>query len=203
LNLNAGIWFTPMIGVSGNYAFSLAADISGDSSTHSRIPAHYEFLDMGLNFRKFFGLSRKSNSVEFSLLYSDDKMTVPSDNTARGGIHSSGLGLGALARIPTSAHYAWTFGAKFFPRLQHSETSSGLDLNSGTDPESVRFGLDLGGELKFSREGQLIWSLGASTEKNLFKDSAAVADPETGTTPTGVSVTDTMVTFSLGYRWGQ
>ncbi|KYG69059.1 hypothetical protein [Bdellovibrio bacteriovorus] len=201
LKLKTNVWFTPRIGVSGQMMFSLAADVDSlvDSS---RIPAKYEYLDLGLNFRKFFGVSRKSSSVEFSVLFSENKMNVPSDNTSRARLKTSGVGVGLKARIPTSVNHSWVVGGTFFPRLQHSESVTGADMSSGSSEESIRIGVDVGGEWKFSREGQMIWNLGVSAERNVFDGAAALPDPSTGATPSNVSVTNSLYMFSLGYRWG-
>lgn len=201
LKFRANVWLTPLIGVSGQILFSFAADVDEVGSA-SKVPAKYEMVDLGLNFRRFFGVSRKSNSVEFSLLLSDSKMTVPSDSTSRGRLKSQGLGVGIKARFPISANYAWVFGGNFFPRLQHSESDTGIVVHSGSPEESVRAGLDVGGEWKFSRQSQMIWSLGLSTERNLFDGSASLPDPSSGGTPSNVSVTNSLYMFSLGYRWG-
>ncbi|NUN06432.1 MAG: hypothetical protein HUU57_11795 [Bdellovibrio sp.] len=201
LKFRANVWLTPLIGVSGQMLFSFAADVDAVGSS-SRVPAKYEMVDLGINFRKFFGVSRKSNSVEFSVLLSDNKMTVPSDNTSRARLKSQGLGVGLKARIPTSASYAWIVGGSFFPRLQHSEDETGVKVHSGSSEESVRLGVDLGGEWKFTRQSQMIWSVGISSEKNTFDGVAALPDPGTGATPSNVSVSSSLVMFSLGYRWG-
>ncbi len=201
LKIRANVWLTPLIGLSGQILFSFAADVDEVGSS-SRVPAKYEFVDLGLNFRKFFGVSRKSNSSEFSILLSDNKMNVPSTSTTRGRLKSSGLGVGVKGRFPTSVSYAWTIGGTFFPRLQHSEAETGFVLNSGSIQESSRVGLDLGGEWKFDRESQMIWGLGISSERNIFSGTAGALDPSTGTTPNNVSVTNSLYLFSLGYRWG-
>lgn len=201
LKIKTNVWLTPLIGVSGQIMFSFAADVDSVNST-SRVPAKYEFVDLGVNFRKFFGVSRKSSSVEFSILLSDNKMNVPSDNTSRARLKSQGFGVGMKARIPTSANYAWVVGGSFFPRLQHTESATGATIESGSPEESIRLGLDLGGEWKFTRESQMIWNLGVSTERNIFDGNASLPDPSTGTTPANVSVTNSLYMFSLGYRWG-
>lgn len=203
LKFKSNVWFTPLIGISGEIMFSFAADVDSLAADRSRIPAKYEMVDFGLNFRKFFGVSRKSSSLEFSVLYTDDKMTVPSDNTSRPRLKTQGVGAGLKARMPSSANYAWVFGGSFFPRLQHSESATGANIQSGASGENIRIGLNLGGEWKFTRESQMIWDMGVSAERNIFGGSASLPDPSTGLTPTNVSVTNTLYMFSLGYRWGR
>jgi hypothetical protein len=78
-----------------------------------------------------------------------------------------------------------------------------LDLSSGEAGESTRVDFIIGGELKLARQNQIIWNLTTSFEKNQFNGQANVVDPERGTAPKGVSVENSFVLFSLGYRWGQ
>ena len=202
LKVGANVWFTPLIGVEGQILFSFAGDLASNDGSDARVPAKYEMIDLGVNFRKFFGLSRKSNSLEMSLLYSEHKMSPPGDNESRSRLKSQGVGIGLKARLPTSANYAWTVGGSFFPRLTHTESEPGKDLSSGDPSESTRLGLEVGGEIKFTREAQVIWGLSASAERNLFDGQAALVDPSTGSTPSNVSVTNSFYMFSLGYRWG-
>jgi hypothetical protein len=202
LRFKANIWLTPLIGVSGKFMFSMAADLDAMDSDKSRVSARYEFLDVGLNFRKYFGNSRKSNSLEFSILYSDNKMHPPTDAENRMRISTSGLGLGLKARLPSSIEYAWVIGGSFFPRLQHSESSTSTGVNSGSVEENSRLGLELGGEWRLSRSSQLLWGLEASAERNMFDGPASQPDPSTGSTPKNVGVTNSFYMFSLGYRWG-
>jgi len=140
--------------------------------------------------------------LEFSVLYSDDNFNVSKDSVSHPRLKSSGLGVGLKARFPTSLNYAWVIGGNFFPRLQHSESATAVDINSGSTEENIRVGFDFGGEWKFSRHSQMIWDLGVSSERNLFSGSASLPDPSTGSTPSNVSVTNTMYMLNLGYRWG-
>ncbi len=202
VNLKSNIWFTPMIGVSGRYTFSIGGDITGDRTTNSKVSARFENLIAAISLRKFFGLSRKSNSLETQFLYNESKLNVPFDSTSRGRIKTTGFGIGLAARLPVSASYAWTLGGNFFPKMQHSETETALALHSGTSTEALKIGFDFGGEFKFDRGSQLIWQMGYSYEKNLFSGSASISDPLTGQTPSNVNVNNTSVFLNLGYRWG-
>jgi hypothetical protein len=202
LKVGANVWFTPLIGVKGQILFSFAGDLASNDGSDTRVATKYEMMDLGLSFRKFFGLSRKATSLETTILYSENKMNTPGDNESRSRLKSQGVGIGLKARLPTSANYAWTLGGNFFPRLTHTETEPGKDLSSGDPSESTRLGLEFGGEIKFTREAQVIWGLSATAERNLFDGQAALVDPTTGNTPSNVSVTNSFYMFSLGYRWG-
>ncbi|QDK39573.1 hypothetical protein [Bdellovibrio sp. NC01] len=200
MKLKANVWLTPLIGVSGQFMFSFGADI--DDGNSSKVSTKYEMMDLALNFRKFFGLSRKANSLEFAVLYSDNNFKVSNDSVSHPRSKSSGFGVGLKGRFPTSDSYAWTVGGTFFPRLSHSESATAVNVSSGSSDENIRIGFDVGGEWKFSRHSQMLWNLGLTTEKNLFTGSASLPDPTTGVTPSSVSVTNSLYMFNLGYRWG-
>lgn len=202
LQIKANLWFTPLIGFSGKLLYSFAADVDSMAADHSRIPVKFEFVETGLNFRRFFGVSRKSSSVEFGVLYSENKMTAPSNNLYRARLKSQGLGIALKTRVPSSSNYSWVFGGSFFPRLQHVEDQPGVDLRSGSSEENIRVGIEMGGEWKFTREGQMVWGLSMSAERNMFTGQTSLADPKTSLNPSNVSVTSSMYLFSLGYRWG-
>jgi hypothetical protein len=202
VNLGANVWLTPAIGVGGNFMFSLGADTSGDAVTATRSPARYEFLDMAMKFRQFFGFTKLSKSVEFDVLYSDYKFNVNADDVYRAKLKTSGLGLKMTLRLPASPDVAWLIGGSFHPRLQHAESKAGADISSGNNIENVRLGIQLGSEIKLSRASQIFYEAALMSEKNIFEGSARLADPVTGSIPKNVSVTDTFYIFSLGYRWG-
>lgn len=202
VQLRSNVWLTPLVGLTGSLKFSLGASLKGNSTTNSMVPARYEDMDLGLKFRRFFGLSRRSNSLETSLLYTDGTLNVAADSVDRTKIRSSGLGLGVHLRLPSSAQFAWVIGGSFFPRLQHSENKAGLSISSGASAENIRMGLDFGGEIRFNRGNQFLYNLNFKSERNLFEGTASPADPENAQTPSNVTVTNSSTSFSFGYRWG-
>lgn len=201
--VGANLWMTPFLGVSGNYTTSMGADVAGDIATQSRTSARHEWTELGLDIRKFFGMSRKSNSVEYGIHLSEYKFSVPGDDLNRVKLKSSGVGIHFRTRIPVAPSYSWVFGGKLIPRVQHSEDPTGIALSSGSLGESSRVDFNIGGEFKMARQSQIIWDLTTSFEKNQFNGQADLADPETGSKPKGVSVENTFLIFSLGFRWGQ
>jgi hypothetical protein len=203
LKLGAEFWATPFVGIYGHYRSTMAADVSGGAVAGSKISARHEWTEIGFDVRKFFGLSRRSNSVQFGIHLSEYKFTVPGDDLTRVNLRGNGVGLHAKARIPVAPSYSWTFGGGLIPRVQQSELATGIDLSSGDKTESSRVDLSLGGEFKFSRQNQLTWELAASLEKSLYGGSANRSDPLTGATPQGVSVENSFTSVTLGYRWGQ
>ncbi len=195
-------WISPQFATFGQTIITQGADISSDPKLHSRVAVKHELTDIGVKIRKHFGSSRKANSVEAGLQFSEYRLTIPSDETKRVKLKSTGLGLLLLTRVPVSPSFSWVFGAEFFPRMNHQETATALDLQSGTGVETSRFSLQLGGEFKLSREHQVTWNLKSIIEKNQFTGPASQIDPETSSAASGVSVSNSLTIFSFGYRWG-
>lgn len=203
VQFGAEFWMSPFLGAYGNYSTSLGADIVSNGTTNARTPAKHEWTEIGIDIRKFFGMSRRANSIEFGVNYSEYKFTVPGDEPNRVKLKTSGFGFHFSTRIPTAPTYAWILGGTIAPRLAHSEVGTGVNVQSGSTPETSRVGFDIGGEFKMARQNQMIWKLGYAFEKNQYVGPATQADPATGITPSGVSVRNSFTTFSLGYRWGQ
>ena len=65
--------------------------------------------------------------MQFGIHISEYKFNVPGDDLTRVNLRGNGVGLHAKARIPVAPSYAWTFGGKLIPRVQQSETATGID----------------------------------------------------------------------------
>ncbi len=203
MRAQAHLWMTPLVGISGSYLATFSETLPTTNSSGNSVSVKSDWSELSIDLRKFYGMSRRSNSLNYGLFYNQYKMSVGASELTRPGLLSQGLGLYLNVRIPTAPSYAWTFGGDVAPSIIHGESQTGLNLHSGATNASSRIGFFLGGEMKLSRENQLVWSLGVKIEKNQFSGSSNLADPYTGQTPAGVTVTNTWTYFNLGYRWGQ
>lgn len=201
LGVGGKFWLSPFLGISGSYTTSVGAAIDGRNN--SKVSAHHEWEEIDVNFRKYFGVLRKSASLTFGFLYSQYKFSVPSDDTSRIQVQSSGLGIHVSSRIPLTRIYAQSFGLQAIPRIQNLEKNTNIAISSGSDPTSMRFSVETGGEIKFRRQSQMLWKLSYSLENNQFDGQADSPDPKTNERPHGVSVENSFVLFSIGYIWGQ
>lgn len=202
LHAEGNLWLAPRFGIQGSFLTSLGGDVVDNPGAQTRARAQFEEMRLSLAGRKFFGLSRKSDAVEFKLSYLDSRLKVDSSSTNRLGAKSTGLGVGASLRVPSSLQHSWMFSAEIYPRVSHVEIK-GADASSGTGARSSRVAVEVGGEYKFDRQSQFIWSLEMDYEKNSFDGSSSVADPMTGVTPKNVGVENNLLLFRLGYRWGR
>lgn len=203
INFMGRFWLSPFLGVYGSYLNSVGGDMTANPADRSQISAQHEFTEFGVDLRKYYGLSRRSNSLSYGIFFNEYRLTVPGDTQYRVKLRSSGFGFQVHARFPTSPVYSWTVGGKVIPRVQANENATGIDMSSGSLGESSRFSLALGGEFKLSRQNQIFWTLEGMVEKNQFNGQANRTDPETGSTPSGVGVENRFLILNFGYRWAQ
>lgn len=196
-------WLTPFMGIYGSYTSSVGGDVIGNTTSDNHISAQHEWTEIGFDLRKYFGMSRKANSITYGVDYVSYKFKIPNDSTDRESLSSNAIDFHIQGRIPVSPTYAWTFGGKIAPRVNISENNTALLLSSGSSPQAVRVGANVGGEFKLSRENQLIWQFSISYEKARYGDSSNLSDPGTGSPIDGVTVDSTATFFQFGYRWGQ
>lgn len=196
----ADVWASPFFGLHGQYAASLGQNVYS-SSTKQMVPSTYRDIEIGFRFRKHFGLKRKSPSLLWGLDFVDHSVRLPGNTADRVSTSSSGLSLSLQADIPRSTYYTHVVGVEVQPFLVHEETSDAA-IRSGGRNDTYAIGAWLGGAWLFDRGHQLFWKLQERIEQNSFSGSASTIDPSTGTAPNGVSVTNCVTLFSVGYRWG-
>jgi hypothetical protein len=199
--LEGAVWLTPLVGIDLSYDSTLNGDLQGFNG--AKVAAKQDWTKFNFVGRHFFSSSIDATSIEAGLFFSENRMSVPSDEKLRANLKSSGIGARAKLTVPTSAKFAWNYGFEIMPRVSHTEGSSGINLMSGTGADSSRIGISIGNQWNYSRHGQFFWDLSLSSEKNLFTGSANLTDPESGQTPNGVSVNNTWTIFRIGYGWGK
>lgn len=197
------VWFNQHLAVQGGMMFSLDADIDSDDTTKSKVPAKFENMDLGVKYRRHFGEGVGSKNLEFAILYMDHSANISEGNMFRSKLQSTGLGLGTTVNFISEMDSAWFIGAKIFPKIKHSESNTGVPIKSGTDPEGSRLEFNLGNEWALDSGNSLLFRFDYAVEKDVFEGQPAVADPVTGLTPSNVSVQNSFLGFSLGYRWGR
>ncbi len=196
------LWLTPRLGVSGHYQSSLGSEVSTTGESVSRVPVTQEEAQFDLEIRDYFGMTRKSKNLSYGLSYFESKFSPNNNDTFRIKSKTLGYGLFLRGRIPHSPGYASQFSTFLAPKTQHQELSTQLLLNSGGSPDSMKYGLGWGGEIKFSRKNQVLWNLQYSLEKIQFSGSSNLPDLNTGATVQNVSVSNQQVQLSFGYQFG-
>lgn len=195
----AQIWVTPFFGIRSSFLNSMDSSIYEDSGTRDRTAAEQQWFDAGFRWRKFYGLSRKATTLSLGLDFSEYQFRVGKSVTERNSLKTVGAKLSLEATMPRSTSFAWVTGASITPRADHKEKGA---IRSGARDETTVMGIWVGGNHTFDRNSVVFWKLQHSIERNLFEKDASVADPVTGQTPKGVSVTNGTTMFTFGFRWG-
>lgn len=194
------LWFTPFFGIQSKYFSSVTGSVK--SGTNSMVPMEVTTFEAGVRFRKHFGYTRKAARLSWGLDYHDAKDKISRDSTNNIGRSTSGLSLALEGEVPASNTYAHTFEVSVRPRQHHSERSTTSEARSGTRNETNALSLGLGGQWVLDRRNQVFWKTHYSVERNLYAGEASEIDPHTDAAPGGVSVTNSLVIFYFGFRWG-
>ena len=201
-NIGLTLWISPYFGIDGDTQSTLGASV--DSLSDDSVSAlTLNKSRIGIAFRNIDIRNPLTPQTLWKISYVDSKSTTSADTGGRVSTASTGVQLGFEAKLPSSLSYAHVIGVSIDPKLEHKEKSGSQGIRSGKSNSSTAIGATLGGEIKFNRKNQVFWSLQHRYEKNLFKGEASVADPQTGITPDGLAVDQSMTLFSIGYRWGK
>jgi hypothetical protein len=200
MGLGMNLWLTPFFGVQSRYFTNMSSSIRSGPSNMA--PAEMQTLEAGIRFRKHFGTSRKSSYITWGLDYHDARTKIGKESTTSVGTKSYGLGLALEAVVPVTTGYAHTLQVNAYPRLKHGESATGVSIRSGDKSETNAIGFGLGGQWTLDRRNQIFWKAQYTVERNQFKGDASDADPVTGNTPSGVSVTNSTGVIYFGFSWG-
>lgn len=200
MGLGMNLWMTPFFGLQSRFFTSVSGSIRSGGT--NMVPTDVQFFEAGFRFRKHFGYSRKASYLNWGLDYHDSTNKINREATTVIGRKSSGLGVSLEAVMPTSITYAHTLQVDLRPRLKHTENSTGVDVKSGSKAETNAIGLAVGGQWTLDRRNQVFWKAQYSMERNLFKGTATAPDASSGQTPDGVSVTNNLMMFYFGFKWG-
>jgi hypothetical protein len=197
--LGMNVWLTPFLGIQSRYFSSLSGSVR-DGAINS-VGMDLQDFEGGIRFRKSFGYSLKSPQLIWGVDYHDNSAKISKQATTIVGRKTSGLGLAMEANLPSTARYAHTIDLAIRPFQQQSELQTGVVVKSGTKSETQSLSLGVGGVWTLDRSNQIFWRGQYSVERNLFNGTATQADAH-GNTPEGVSVTNTLVMFYFGFKWG-
>ncbi len=200
LGLGMNLWFTPFFGMQSKFFTSFSA--SQNNGGVNSVPTELQEFEAGLRFRKHFGFSRKAPTLNWGVDYNDNLNKISKLSTTSLGHKTSGLSFVLEATIPNSTAYANTFALEVRPRMKHSEQNTGIEARSGSKNETNSMSFSLGGQWNLDRRNQLFWRTRYTIERNLFDNQADTTDPISNQKPEGVSVTNSLLIFYFGFRWG-
>lgn len=200
LGLGANLWLTPFFGLQARYFTSVGGSVRSGGT--NMVPIEIQTLEAGLRFRKNFGYSRKAPQLIWGLDYVDAVDKIGKEATTVVGRKSSGLSLSLGAVIPSSTVYSHTMQVDIRPRLNLAEMNTGVEVKSGNNSETNAVSLSLGGEWTLDRRNQIYWKSQYNVERTLFKGPASQVDPDDNITPDGVSISNSLLMFYFGFKWG-
>ncbi len=197
LSMNA--WLSPFFGLQSRYFSSVS---SGVRDTGKNVVAmESQEFEAGVRFRKHFGYSLKAATLSWGLDYHDTKNKIGREASTVVGRKTSGLSLALEATLPSSATYAHTLELGVRPSQHHSEMQTAVQVKSGNKSQTNAVRLGVGGQWTLDRQNQIFWKGQYSVERNLFEGRSSL-DDVSGERPDGVSVTNSLLIFYFGFRWG-
>jgi hypothetical protein len=204
---SANVWLSSQLGLAMSYLGTLSGHISDPADGNRNTSAHQEWFTIGLRSsrepRQGDSAALKTATLTFGLDYLEYQMRVAGNSINRQKLESSGVQLVMEAEVPTAPAQRLTLGFSFSPKLQHKELRNGGFFKSGAGVDASAVGVSIGGRLIFDSDASIFWRVSHSIEKDLFSGSSTTLDPQSGATPSGVSVTNSFTVFRLGYTWGR
>ena len=200
IGLGMNVWITPFFGLQSKFFSSVTA--SQKSNNVNMVPTDIQNFEGGIRFRRHFGYARKSSQISWGLDWHDGMNKISKESNTSVGRKSSGLSFALEGELPSTNTYSHTFQLDVRPRLKHSEMNTGVEVKSGTKNETNSVGISVGGLWTMDRNNQVFWKSQYLVERNLFDGEASQMDPHNDATPDGVTVTNSLLIFYFGFKWG-
>lgn len=197
------LWLSPFLGLNAQYITTLGSDIRGDTASTEEIDVEQNWFKVGIQFRKFFGISRKSKSVTLGLGLYESQFEVPTSADERMGLESKGGRISLEADLPINLQSSWTMGFEVLPSISHTEITNVADIKSGNSPSSSAMGIWVGRNLLLDRKNQLYFKVSHHIEKNRFSGDTHAVDPVSQSNYTGAGVTRGTTLLHMGFTWGR
>ena len=202
LDVLAEVWMTPLFGIHAGYFTTFGGDITASPTSTKKVATDHRYFDVGLTWRSFSSLSRRSPSMQIGVSYNEYQMQVPLSETERIRLKSAGAKFDLSARVPESSKRAWLVGTSFIPSLNTDEDKTAIKIKSGSLESAQAWSVNFGKEHVLARTEQFFWRFSHRVDKHIYTGTADTNDPITGTTPEGVAVRSSTTIFSLGFSWG-
>jgi hypothetical protein len=196
------LWFTPFLGIVADYRFSMLNEIKDNPSRDIYAASSHTWFDIGMKFRRFFGMALNSSSLAFGIRYADYSLALP-PTASRLKQGASGVEIDIDMSIPSSRTYFWNLGLMVQPYMVHKETVGNTDVSAGQSNQTMGFGASLGGEYRFNRQTRTFFKLSTILYKSQFSGPANATDPTTGLVPNSIPVTNVFYLFDLGVTFGR
>lgn len=201
-HVNANVWLTDEFGLHSSFMTTLGASVKDSVNSSRVVDANQNWFDLGVRLRHFSSLKPKASALVLGVDWSEFRMNTSNTATMRSRLLTTGVQVKAGIEIPTSKHYMWSADVSLLAKGKHKELDTTSTVKSGTANETNGFGASLGGLYRIDSGSSYFWRISHRVEKNVFSGSATAADPISGVTPNGVSVTNSTTFFEIGCSWG-
>jgi hypothetical protein len=202
LGVAAKFWLTPFFGVQSSYFTTFAADMTSKHDSEERVNTDHRIFNAGLQFRKYFNMTRKSPNMVLGINYDETQLLVPKTETERVRIKTTGPAFRIESTVPTTVTKAWVYSAEFLPKIKINEMRTELNLRTGKKPTAYGFKFGFGQDFNFDRNNRVFWRLSHRIDKVVYEGDANQPDPITTLTPSNVGVTQGTSLFQFGFTWG-
>lgn len=202
IGVEANVWFNPAVSLNLSYLGTLGGHVNDSFDGSKNVAASQQWFTAGIRSRRFFSGSSGSPVLILGLDYYEYQFRVSSESDLRERLKTTGARLSVESEFPTGPRHSVTLGFSLLPKLQHKEEATAIEFGSGGSVDANAVSISLGSRFEFDRTSAVFWKISHMIEKDLFSGDATIADPLTGTVPSGVAVTNSFTIFQFGYTWG-
>ena len=203
VRLESRLWLSSSFGIQGTYSTSFGHSISSHPPGHNSVAVDHQTMEIGIRYRRFFGAKMKSPSLTLGVDHREYRFGVTSGEQQRTNLMTTGVRLMAELQIPDSIRSRWDLGIEIVPRASHREIKSQAAIKSGSKNQTDVLGLWAGETYTLNRSNQVYWRVSHTIERSIFSGASSPSDPLAGATLQGVSVSNSMTMFTIGYFWGE
>ncbi len=202
VDLGADIWLSPFFGVDAEYRTTLLNELNDSPTGPATVNISQSWLNLGIKFRRFFGMSANSSFFTSTLRYADFSTTVPSVSHMRVSQDTQGLEFDFDLTVPTGKRSSFNIGFMLEPLANQNE-HTGAAITSGTSSQTVGAGGNIGFNYEVSRQMIGFIKLSSLLYKTEFSGNTSISDPVAAIPLTNVPVTNAFYLLEFGLKLGR
>ena len=202
LDVDADIWFSPFFGFNAEYRTTLLNEVTDSPTGPSTVNISQNWLDLGLKFRRFFGMNANAPVFTSGVRYSNFSMTVPSVSQTRVSQQTQGLEFDFNLAVPIAKFTSLDFGFMLEPIASQTE-HTGAPITSGSSNQTLGAGVNVAVDYRVTRQMIGFVKLSSLLYKSEYSGSTSINDPVAGVPLTNVPVTNVFYLVEFGLRFGR
>jgi hypothetical protein len=202
VGVEANIWISPFFGFNADYRTTLLNELTDSPTSSATVNISQTWLDLGLKFRRFYGMTANAPVFTTALKYSIYSMTAPSVSHYRVSQQTQGVEFDFNLAIPIGKSTSVDFGFMLEPIATQSE-NTGAPITSGSGNQTLGAGANVAVNYRVTRQMIGFIKLSSLLYKSEYSGSTSINDPTTGGTLTNVPVTNAFYLLEFGLRLGR